>query len=182
MIKGKNVILRTIRENDLKIILDRTSDFSEVGEYFPYFFYTEQQLADKYIKGEFWNDNAGTMLIENNNGEVVGEICYFKGVFYLPGYEIGYRIYKKEYMGKGYMTEALKLFSAFLFASKEIERLEIKVIRENEESKKVAKKCSFKLEGIIRKGAFQCGRYHDMELFSLIREELPNMGEILRKQ
>ncbi len=181
MIKGINITLRTICEKDINIIKELRSDFSEIGEYYPYLLYTEQELMNKYIKGEFWNDNEGTMLIINKSNEIVGEICYFKGVFYLPGYEIGYRIYKKEYMGKGYCSEALRLFSAFLFASKSIERLEIKVVEGNIGSRKVAEKCNFIFEGLQRKGAFQAGKYHNMELFSLIKDDINNIKGILGK-
>ena len=112
---------------------------------------------------------------------MVGEITYFKGLWYMPGYEIGYQIYRKEDRGKGYITEALKIFTAYLFDAKQINRLEIELSAGNIASRKVAEKCGFKYEGLKRQAIFSRGKYEDAELFSLIREECPSLRDVLSK-
>jgi len=50
---------------------------------------------------------------------------------------------------------------------------------ENIGSRKVAEKCGFKYEGLKRQAAYTKGKYEDIELLSLLREECPSLKEIL---
>ncbi|ERJ13274.1 GNAT family N-acetyltransferase [Haloplasma contractile] len=171
MIKGKSVDLRVIMEDDINEIFTLTSDLQERGNYWPYNLSSYPQYKKRFNENGFWTDDFGTLLIVNKQGRRVGEITYFKGLWYMPGYEIGYQIYRKEDRGKGYGSEALNLFVDYLFKAKPIQRLEIEVIVDNIGSRKVAEKCGFQLEGLKRKASFSRGVYHDVELLSLIRED-----------
>ena len=51
------------------------------------------------------------MIIENKEGDIVGEILYFKGLDYQADYEVGYELFGKEFSGRGYMSEALLRFA-----------------------------------------------------------------------
>lgn len=179
MIKGEKIILRVVEKGDLDEIYRLKNSFSEIGEFYPCDMVSDFMIQERYAQGRFWGEAGGTMLITSFEGEILGEISYFKGVHYLNGYEIGYRIFKKEYRGKGYCSEALKLFSAYLFAAKTIERLEVRAVKENIASIKIAEKCGYQREGLLRKGGFQGGAYHDLVLFSLIREDIPSLKEQL---
>ena len=112
------------------------------------------------------------MLILNKADRIVGEISYFKGMDYQVGYEVGYQIYLKSDRGKGYMSEALEIFSAYLFKLKPITRLQLNLIKNNIGSRKVAERCGYKHEGTMRRAVFNRGKYHDLELFSLLKEEV----------
>lgn len=81
--------------------------------------------------------------------------------------------------GKGYTTEALKIFTAYLFELKPIKRLEIQLSKDNIPSRKVAEKCGFVYEGLKRQSVFSRGKYEDSLLFSLLREECPSLNEVL---
>ncbi len=118
MIEGKNIILRTIREDDLEEIFNLTSNFSERGEHWHVQLASEPIFKKKFMDTGFWDDNFGKLLITDKSHRLVGEIVYFKGVWYMPGYEIGYQLYRKEDRGKGYMTEALSIFTAYFFCIK----------------------------------------------------------------
>ena len=179
MIKGKLVNLRIIKQQDLEEIFSLKSDISERGEYWHSSLQSEQGFRKRYTDTGFWNDDFGTMLITDKNEKIVGEITYFKGLWYMPGYEVGYQIYRNEGRGKGYITEALRLFTAYLFEAKPINRLEIEVSVGNVASRKVAEKCGFKYEGLKRQALFSRGKYEDIELLSLLRAECPSLSEVL---
>lgn len=121
------------------------------------------------------------MVITDKTNRLIGEITYFKGVWYLPGYEVGYRIYKEEDRGQGYTTEALRIFVAYLFDLKPINRIEIQVSKDNLSSRRVAEKCGFKHEGLKREAVFVRGKYEDSELFSMLRKECQSLKEALEK-
>jgi len=179
MIKGKLINLRTMRQGDIDEIFCLTSDISQRGEYWNVSLSSEPMFKKRFQETGCWNDDFGTLVITNKSDRLIGEITYFKGVWYLPGYEIGYRIYRDEDKGKGYTTEALKIFSAYLFESKPIKRLEIQLSKENIPSRKVAEKSGFKYEGLKRQAVFTNGKYEDIELLSLLREECPSLKEVL---
>ncbi|WBW94936.1 GNAT family N-acetyltransferase [Oceanirhabdus sp. W0125-5] len=179
MIKGKLINLRTMRQEDIDEIFCLTSDLSQRGEYWDVRLSSEPSFKKRFQETGCWNDTFGTMIITNKEGRLLGEISYFKGVWYLPGYEVGYRIYRDEDKGKGYTSEALRLFTAYLFELKPIKRLEIQVSVGNIPSRKVAEKVGFKYEGLKRQAVFSKGKYEDIELFSLLREECLSLSEVL---
>lgn len=175
VLQGKRVCLRTVREADLDLIYRLMTDVSQKGEYWLIDIPAEPAFRRVFAERGFWQDNFGRLLIvdKSEEGRVVGEILYFRNADYRAGYEVGYQIFRREDRGRGYMSEALALFSAFLFESKPIPRLQLTVVAGNEASRKVAEKCGYRYEGTLRQAAFLGGRYVDLELLGLIREECP---------
>ncbi|MCG8569290.1 MAG: GNAT family N-acetyltransferase [Spirochaetes bacterium] len=180
MIKGNKLILRTIKESDVKELHELSNDISARGDFFPVGLSSEIGFQNLYKENGFWGDNMGAMVICNMNQEIVGEIAYFKGVRYDTGYEIGYRIFKDEDKGKGYCTEALKLMTAYLFELKNIQRLEVCFDKGNIGSLKVAEKCGYKYEGTKRNGVFIKGKYCDLEIYSIIRDEVYTLNSVMK--
>ena len=122
------------------------------------------------------------MLICDKKGKMVGDIWFFKSsVNIITGYEIGYQIFNKNDYGKGYMSEALSLFSAYLFNIKPIERLGLFIISENKGSIQVAKKCGYKYEGTLRRTVREHLNFFDYESYSLLKEEILSLRELLKK-
>lgn len=171
MIEGKRVSLRLFREADLEEYYEMTSRLSIIGEYWGLKLTTMVQLKEQYARDGFWNDSYGRILITDKQDKLVGNINYFRGAPYIDGYELGYRIFHPEDRGSGYMTEALNLFIDYLFALKPINRLQICFVPENIGSKKVAEKCGFKFEGTLRQCTYEGGKYLDIDMFSLLRNE-----------
>ncbi len=121
------------------------------------------------------------MAICSKDGRLLGSIFFFKPQGYIDGYEIGYRIFRPDERGKGLMTEALRIFSSYLFAIKPVNRLQLLVAEGNTGSWKVAEKCGFKKEGQLRNAMFIKGTYHDMRIYSLLRSEAPAFDEVVTK-
>ena len=96
------------------------------------------------------------------------------------GYEVGYGIFRREDRGKGYATEALRIFSSYLFELKPIPRLHIATHVDNAAAQRVAEKCGYKLEGTLRQFAFLRGKYADYVQYSLLRDECPSLAQALR--
>ncbi len=177
MIKGKNIDLRLVTDEDLDYLYSVTNDLSNTGEYWPLMLETKKSFQDKFAQSGFWNDNAGKMLIVDKENNILGEMNYFKGLWYMPGYEIGYRIYGPRDRGKGFASEALELFVDFMFRSKQINRLEIEADVDNVGSKRIAEKCGFKVEGIKKQSSFLNGRYRDNVLLALVKEDYFNKSK-----
>lgn len=167
MLKGSTIYLKTIAEKDIAEFLELNDDLATRGDYFPLDILTESNFRKWYNETGLWNNDFGRMLIFDNNHTMIGYINYFKAISYFDAYEIGYIIYKKEHRGKGYTTEAVKLFCDYLFNEKKITRLEIRCRTENAASRRVAEKSHFVHEGTSKCAFRRAGKLYDSETFAL---------------
>ena len=172
MIRGENVTLRTVRESDLDNLFAHLSDIANRGEYFPIMIPSEAVFKKDFRDTGFWQENFGRLLICDKENRVVGSIWYFKTTSYYDALEIGYHLFEVGSRNKGLMTESLSLLVRFLFATKKINRLQLTVMLSNAASRRVAEKCGFKLEGIARGAIFHKGQNHDLEMYSILRDEI----------
>jgi RimJ/RimL family protein N-acetyltransferase len=180
MISGKNINLRLVREADIDELYKLGTDISERGDFDSMQIPAEPTFKNRFRESGLWTEDFGTMLITDKVGKLLGDITYFKGLRYCEGYEIGYRLFRKEDRGKGYMTEALKVFSAYMFSVKPIVRLQVNCFSENAASRRTAEKCGYKYEGTMRRAVFCKGKCYDLDLLSIMREECPDFSEVLK--
>ncbi len=178
MIKGKNIILRTMTKEDIKPFCELNSHVEERGRYWPMGLPSLQKMEKDFEENGFWDQKNGWLLICDYDGNLLGSIGYFTQTEYVAGHEIGFQIFRASDRGKGYMSEALRLLSAFLFLSKDIPRLQVVTDVENIGCRKVAEKCGYQLEGTMRKFSFTRGKYRDFVMYSLLREECPEVPEL----
>jgi [ribosomal protein S5]-alanine N-acetyltransferase len=90
-------------------------------------------------------------IFERDSGALVGRIglsAVFRKAWQNAnlGYYIG-----KEYSGRGYCTEAVKLAVRFAFESARLHRVQAAVMLENVASRRVLEKAGFRLEGTASK-------------------------------
>lgn len=180
MIKGTNVILRTVKGSDLKEMFNLSSRLSEKGAFYNLELPSEPLFRKEFKETGFWQKNKGKMIITTSKSkEVIGELAFFKSMNNVSGYDIGFQLYSREHWNKRYMTESVRLFSAYLFALKPIQRLQALVFTKDVASHKVLANCKFKKEGTLRKAILHYGNYTDVDVFSLLREDDPYLSEIL---
>ncbi|MBI9045478.1 MAG: GNAT family N-acetyltransferase [Anaerolineaceae bacterium] len=182
MIRGKNLILRTFRESDLNTYFDIVSDLSHMTEFWPAHLQSETNLRKEFSENGFWKAEYKLMLITDIEGKLIGEVDTFKTSPNIQGVEAGYRIFQKRDMGKGYATEALRLFSAYLYTTNPtMLRLTLLIRSDNIGSMKVAEKCGYQNEGTLRNAWVDDGRLYSMEIYSLLRDECPKLQDLLEK-
>lgn len=178
MIRGKSIQLRTVRETDLDRLYMLLTDIANRGDFVPLQLPSEPVFKRQFHDTGFWNEDYGRLLIVTPEDEIVGSIWCFKSIPYFDGLEIGYTMFDPLRRGQGIMTEALSLFTDYLFQSTKIYRVQLIIANGNIESEKVAQKCGFTYEGTARQAMFQRGMHRDMKLYSLLRDErdtcLPN--------
>ncbi len=79
--------------------------------------------------------------------------------------ELGYVVLAEE-RGRGVATEALRLLTAWGFAELDAVRLELMISAGNEASKRVAERCGYVREGVLRSVYVKPGRWEDTEVWS----------------
>ena len=180
MLEGPNVILRLLNESDLKELCSLWANLADRGEFFPLSLHPLAEVRKKVAETGWWNDEQGHMLITAKDGRMLGSIFTFKADQFRNVHEIGYSVFRPADRGQGTMSEALRLFSAYLFEAKPVPRLQLLVAVGNAPSRRVAEKCGFRHEGVLRQYIFIRGKYHDCDILSLLREECPPLATALR--
>jgi len=164
LLKGKNVSLRIVEKEDLPLWTEWANDPKLLGEYLRLRQSSKTDLEKQYDKSP---PEAKSFFIEKKDGTKVGGILHF-----LVGelMEIGYALIPSE-RGKSYCTEAVKIMVDYLFLSKDIVRIQARTNQQNMASQKVLEKAGFKKEGTMRKSNFSRGKWIDMLVYSILREE-----------
>lgn len=84
---------------------------------------------------------------------------------------VGIFIGDKEYWSKGYGTDAMRTLVGFIFNEMNINKVKLGVYSFNERAIKSYEKCGFKREGTLRQEMFRNGKYHDVIVMGILREE-----------
>lgn len=182
MFKGKNVNIRLIGKEDLDIFMTLANNLYNTGDQYPYILRSELDMKEQYNNHGFWNSDKGRLLITDKDDRIVGQLSFFRGSYYMNGFEIGYQIFDDHDRGKGFTTEAVKILAAYLFEAKPITRLQICMEKENYGSAKVAEKAGFTHEGTLRDVHFDRGRNISLEIYSMIRSESTPLKTLLYKE
>lgn len=175
ILKGKEFILRPYKKDDF-VSLSKNANNKRVAKnmasIFPSPYIIEN--AKKWIKLNLKNykkQKYPTSYVIDVNGEAVGTIgggVHLKRPFIIGlGYWLG-----EKYWGKGIMSEAIKLYTTYIFKKyKKIIRIQADTFSWNEGSQKVLLKNGFKLEGISKKAYLKDGEIVDIFNFSKLRNE-----------
>lgn len=177
MLEGQNIHLRTVKEADLSELYGYLDSVRLKGEYLPSVLLSEQQFRKAFFETGFWNEEKGMALIVSSDEDLIGAVWYEKQRLF-DCLELHYFLFRKESRGKGMMTESLKLFCPYLFATKKIERLQISIPDYSKAAIRVAQKCGFQFEGIARSAFFHRGLYLDVCIYSLLRSECKGVEKI----
>jgi [ribosomal protein S5]-alanine N-acetyltransferase len=85
--------------------------------------------------------------------------------------EVGFEL-SKEYWGKGIAREALEAVVKFGFQYLELERIEALIEPANLPSQKLVEKTGFQREGLLRHYEYTCGKFDDLLMYSLLKDDL----------
>jgi len=173
VLKGEKVSLWTITKEDLRKIWKYFGDF-ELRRFLhmrwqPVYYENEEKWYEK-LREEI-NDKIVFEVVENSSNEMVGLIGLHDIDWYSRNAEIGYWIWK-EYWGKGYATEAVKLVLKYAFEYLNLNKVSGRVCEPNKASQRVLEKNGFKLVGKLRKQEYipEMGLV-DVLIYDILREE-----------
>jgi len=151
---GNRVRLRTIGVRDLKAATRHKYTLSIVEPM------TDPAYARRVLdQTGFWKPDAGACAIESladgEAGRLIGTLQFYGAGPGIHGLEIGYILHDEDDRGKGYASEALRLFSDLLFAEHpECHRLQLIIETWNDASARLAENCGYASEGILRKAGY----------------------------
>ena len=141
------------------VLWDAQTSVSEARAYVRY-------MLRRYRAGE----PASWGIEEKETGRVVGTIGYMWYQRDNNACEVGYSLARRRW-NRGYMTEALAEVLRFSFEELGVHRVEAQHEVENAASGAVMRKCGMRKEGTLRGRLYNKGRYVDVDLYAMLRED-----------
>lgn len=167
-----NIKIRTWRIEDAESIAKalnnkKVQDNLRDGLPFPYTISDAKDFITAMLTADKNNTFAWAITV---NDIAVGSIGVFRkdNVHRLTA-EMGYYI-SEEYWGKGIVTEAVRLVSAYIFENTDIVRIFADPYDFNTGSCRVLEKAGFVYEGTLRKNALKNGQIIDMKLYAITKD------------
>jgi aminoglycoside 6'-N-acetyltransferase len=171
LLKGERVRLRPLEPDDMKDFFHRLNDPEAAGEYDAFGIESWAEF-EKDFK-ETGDPHEFTMLIieRNEDRSKLGLVAHYLSHPVMHNVEIGFQIWEPSERNKGHCSEAVKLLVVYLFTTKSIARVQATTNILNKPAQRVLEKCGFAKEGQLRKALFAGGRFQDMYIYGVTREE-----------
>ncbi|WP_404456765.1 GNAT family N-acetyltransferase [Virgibacillus necropolis] len=105
-----------------------------------------------------------------DQGEVIGSCGFLNLVSRHYRSEIGVEL-SYEHSGKGIASEAFEAVIRYGFEQMSLQRIEALIEPPNIPSQKLAEKQGFIREGLLRNYEFTCGKFDDLYMYSLLKQD-----------
>lgn len=177
------LILRRMEMNDAQDMFDYGRD-PEVARHVLWEAYTSVSQVRTYIRSMQRKyrlaDPASWCIERREDGRVIGTIGYMWYQQEHAAAEVGYSL-ARDCWNQGLMTEALTRVLAYSFETMSMHRVEAQHEVENPASGAVMTKCGMTYEGRLRGRLFNKGRYVDVQLYAMLREDWRHMQSGARR-
>ncbi|MFX1589162.1 MAG: GNAT family N-acetyltransferase [Promethearchaeota archaeon] len=174
MLKGEHVSLKPLEKKHIDQFLKWFND-PEITQYLLMY-----RPLTRMEEEDWFNDLKNresdvyfSIVIENKDGseKLIGN-CAIRGINNKDRVgNFGIVIGEKEFQGKGYGTEAMKLLVDYGFNTLNLNRAELSTFTFNIRAHKSYLKVGFIEEGRKRQAVFKNGEYYDEIMFSILRSE-----------
>lgn len=178
-IEGSKVILRNVKQADLKRLWSLKYGEADPewkkwdAPYLPLELIDFHTFIDKETQHKTYDEKIGAYseLLMEKDDQIIGSVVYYWEHEPSRWLEIGITIFDPQYWNGGHGTEALMMFSGYLFENLEIERVGLTTWSGNERMIAVGKKVGMQVEGRMRKCRYHDGYYYDSIRMGMLREE-----------
>ncbi|KAB2492676.1 GNAT family N-acetyltransferase [Priestia endophytica] len=178
-IETNRLLLREIVKDDANDILKYLSD-EEVMKYYGLapFKTINEALNEILWYQSILNEQTGIRwgITLKGKDEVIGSCGFLNRVPEHYRTEIGYEL-SRDYWGHGIASEALEAVIRYGFKYLKFQRVEALVEPPNIPSQKLIEKHGFIREGLLRDYEFTCGKFDDLYMYSLLKQDFDKLQE-----
>ena len=132
---------------------------------------SDSRMTIKYQMHKYRAGEPASWGIElKETGKLIGTIGF---MWFQPdnmSAEVGYSLARAQW-NKGIMSEALDKVIRYGFSKLYMNRIEAQHEVDNPASGRVMEKCGMKKEGVLRQRLYNKGKYCDMALYSILRDD-----------
>lgn len=171
-LETERLVLRPVTLDDVPAVHQYCSD-PDVARYttwHPHRSLAESQAYVIAVQDQYRRDEPSPWGVEHRGERVLIGTCGF--VARTPEHhraELGYTL-ARPYWGQGYMTEAARAVIEYAFTNLDVNRIQAMCDAENLASARVLEKSGMRLEGILRDYLLIKGRYRNVRMYSVVRE------------
>lgn len=173
MIRGQRVYLRASERSDIPLFVGWLNDrdtASFLSQRAPLSVPLEERWFERMLEAQ-GKDAFHFVICRLEDDRPIGTIGYF-GIDYIDGNAgLGIAIGDKSLWGQGLGTDALLALLDFGFGELRLERVWLEVFDFNERARRAYEKCGFVLEGTLRHAVHRRGRFRDVNLMAILRDE-----------
>ena len=173
-LQNDNIILRPLAPSDVPLLLNFFQDMNAMRYYLPQMWRT-YNLEQLYGLLADWHDQVTDFVYSVRSADEEGALL---GIVNLSGIdwtshtaEIGVAIVDPAVRGRGLGTQTLTLMLNYAFEQMGLRRVFARVMSENDPSLRLFDKLGFTREGVMREHVARDGRFLDMILFGLLKNE-----------
>ena len=177
---GERIILREYRKEDLPYMRKWVNDI-EITQYlsnvflYPHTLNDTEGFLNSILQGS--SGFKGFVIAKKETEEYIGQLDLIKIDWVNRIGTLGIVIGTKDYLSKGYGSEAINLIQEFAFNKLNLHKLDLEVRAYNERAISCYKKCGFVEEGRIRENFFTDGKYTDTLFMGILKSEYQNRME-----
>jgi RimJ/RimL family protein N-acetyltransferase len=169
--QGKLVRLRAYEKSDADALFRWFSD-EEVTRWLGPPNFPSRAHQERFIESaSASSDDAKYFAIETLDGKLVGD-CGLRFIDWKSRKaEFFITIGEKQSWGKGLGSDALRIVIRLAFDKMNLNRLWLTVLVDNPRAVRCYEKCGFLREGLLRQESYVDGKYRDVLLMALLRED-----------
>lgn len=173
MYKGQLTILRAYGKEDYEKAHKLFNDYEMMHflsgmAVYPCSYEEETELIQNMNKNK---SNAYNFAITTLDGIYIGGCGYMKLSQKDGTCMVGISIADKNYWGKGYGTDAMRVLLRFLFGELNLRKVQLGVFSYNTRGIKSYEKIGFKAEGIFKEQIYRDHAYHDELRMAIFKNE-----------
>jgi ribosomal-protein-alanine N-acetyltransferase len=170
MLTGKLSLIRPLATDDLDLLYAWYND-----QEFSYWVSGNWPLATLLRRDEFerkmYEEDEYRYAITDQQGNLIGSVGFDEVNLTARSARLYIGIGAKDHWGKGYGTDALQVFSRFLFQQWNFHRLHAETWQENARALACYQKLGFVVEGRLREAYFIDGKYYDAFILGLLKKD-----------
>lgn len=173
LFESNRIFLRKMTSEDIEIYHKWRNDIEVMKSTSPsldiYSIEETEEFVNYFILGS--KSAKAYIIIEKESGEAIGIISLVNIDYKNRKAESIIDIGEKEFWGKGFGSEAMKLLLDFGFLELNLHRISLKVFVFNSRAINLYKKLGFQEEGRARESIFRRGKWYDTIYMSLLEDE-----------
>ena len=173
MIEGKLVNLRAREMSDVERMARWINDREVtrfMGGGYPWSLEAEEAFVRTTVSVPMAFSDL-RFAIETKDGTHIGGCGLHRASPENRGAELGIMIGEKSYWSKGYGSDAVATLVRFAFEEMNLNRVELHVYDFNERGQAAYRKCGFVEEGRMREAHYSEGKYDDVVVMAVLRDE-----------
>lgn len=171
--KEFRVYLRALEPDDYKVSIKWRKDPETWKTLVGPRYFVSEAYEKKWVENKIFNSKNSLVLAIclKENEEYIGNVYLNDINWRNRSASSGKIIGEKKYRGKGLGTEATLLLLYHAFIELGLQRIESRQLTDNIASIRSLEKCGYKHEGVLRRAVYKNGKYRDINVMSILREE-----------